>query len=32
MENIFNWGSPAGLGLLMAGLGIFFCGLSKLWK
>jgi hypothetical protein len=27
-----GWGSPVGLGILLAGLGIFFWGLEGTWK
>ena len=30
MEMALSWGSPVGLGVWLAGVGIFFWGLSKL--
>jgi len=28
MEQMLGWGTPAGLGILLAGLGVFFWGLQ----
>lgn len=32
MEIILSWGSPVGIAIFMAGLGVFFWGLTKLWR
>ena len=32
METILSWGSPIGIGILMAGIGVFFWGLKQLIK
>jgi len=36
MEQIFGWGTAGGLGVLLAGLGVFFWGLQfvrgKYWR
>ena len=29
---LFSWGSPIGLGILLAGLGVFFWGQGQLKK
>ncbi len=36
MEQMLGWGTPAGIGILLAGLGVFFWGLqhsrSEHWR
>ncbi len=32
IESIFGWSSPVGIGIWMAGVGVFFWGLRHLWK